>query len=100
LGGSSGSSRERFPEPDPLQPQRDRRERQIEHLGDLGCRVSGVSSVDVDLDGKRVTVVGSVLDDGAIRRAIYEAGYEALGAVEQVPTAGYVGAGSTRKGSQ
>ena len=47
---------------------------------------------------QRVTVAGSVLDDGAIRRAIYDAGYEALRAVEQAPTAGY-GAGSTREGS-
>jgi copper chaperone len=36
----------------------------------------GVESVDVDLEAKRVTVVGSVLDDAAIRAAIDEAGYE------------------------
>ena len=62
-------------------------------------RLGGVTSVEVDLEEQRVTVVGSVLDDGAIRRAIYDAGYEALSAVEQAPTAGYVRAGSTRKGS-
>jgi copper chaperone CopZ len=39
--------------------------------------VAGVESVDVDLDGKLVTVRGSVLDDAAIRAAIDEAGYQA-----------------------
>ena len=39
--------------------------------------VSGVDSVEVDLDAKVVTVGGSALDDGAIRAAIHEAGYEA-----------------------
>jgi copper chaperone len=38
--------------------------------------VSGVLAVDVDLTGKRVTVTGSGLDDGAIRDAIDEAGYD------------------------
>ena len=38
--------------------------------------VSGVDTVDVDLDAKVVTVGGSALDDGAIRAAIHEAGYE------------------------
>ncbi len=39
--------------------------------------VGGVESVDVDLDMKLVTVRGSDLDDGALRAAIEEAGYEA-----------------------
>jgi len=38
--------------------------------------IEGVESVDVDLAGKRVTVVGQELDDGALRAAIDEAGYE------------------------
>jgi copper chaperone CopZ len=38
--------------------------------------VPGVSSVDVDLDAKRVTVGGSDLDDAAVRAAIDEAGYD------------------------
>jgi copper chaperone CopZ len=38
--------------------------------------VSGVGSVDVDLDTKLVTVHGSNLDDAALRAAIDEAGYE------------------------
>lgn len=38
--------------------------------------VPGVSSVDVDLDAKRVTVAGSDLDDAAVRAAIDEAGYD------------------------
>lgn len=43
-------------------------------------RVSGVTRVEVDLDGKRVTVTGRDLDDGRLRAAIEEAGYEVVGA--------------------
>jgi copper chaperone len=39
--------------------------------------VAGVDSVEIDLDTKRVTVRGNELDDGALRVAIAEAGYEA-----------------------
>lgn len=39
--------------------------------------VTGVATVEVDLDAKRVTVSGEGLDDGAVRAAIEEAGYEA-----------------------
>ena len=39
--------------------------------------VEGVETVAVDLDSKRVEVTGELLDDGAIREAIVEAGYEA-----------------------
>jgi copper chaperone CopZ len=39
--------------------------------------VPGVDSVAVDLETKRVDVAGRALDDGAIRAAIEEAGYEA-----------------------
>lgn len=39
--------------------------------------VSGVDAVEVDLDTKLVRVLGSTLDDAAIRRAISEAGYAA-----------------------
>ena len=39
--------------------------------------VEGVETVDVDLDSKLVTVVGSGLDDTTLRAAIDEAGYEA-----------------------
>lgn len=39
--------------------------------------VDGVESVDVDLETKLVTVVGSGLDERALRAAIGEAGYEA-----------------------
>ena len=38
--------------------------------------VAGVSSVQVDLDAKTVVVRGDALDDGAVRAAIDEAGYE------------------------
>ena len=39
--------------------------------------VSGVESVAVDLDSKRVAVVGESLDDVTLRAAIEEAGYQA-----------------------
>ncbi len=39
--------------------------------------VAGVESVDVDLESKRVAIIGNGLDDAAIRAAIVEAGYEA-----------------------
>lgn len=40
--------------------------------------VSGVHSVEADLDTKLVTVKGERLDDAALRAAIGEAGYEAV----------------------
>jgi copper chaperone len=40
-------------------------------------KVEGVASVDVDLNTKLVVVHGSDLDDGALRAAIDEAGYDA-----------------------
>ncbi len=39
--------------------------------------VEGVEHVVVDLDSKVVTIRGRELDDGALRAAIVEAGYEA-----------------------
>jgi copper chaperone CopZ len=39
--------------------------------------VSGVDSVEVDVDTKVVTISGESLDDKALRSAIQEAGYEA-----------------------
>lgn len=39
--------------------------------------VSGVESVDVDLETKLVVVQGEGLDEAALRAAIVEAGYEA-----------------------
>ncbi|MDT0327078.1 heavy-metal-associated domain-containing protein [Nocardiopsis lambiniae] len=39
--------------------------------------VTGVTEVQVDLDAKRVTVIGEgPVDDAAVRAAIDEAGYE------------------------
>jgi len=38
--------------------------------------VPGVNEVDVDLAAKRVTITGTELDDGALRAAIDEAGYD------------------------
>ena len=39
--------------------------------------VIGVREVEVDLEAKRVRVLGEGVDDAAVRRAIEEAGYEA-----------------------
>jgi copper chaperone CopZ len=39
-------------------------------------QLAGVTSVDVDLPAKRVSVGGDELDDAAIRAAIDEAGYD------------------------
>jgi copper chaperone CopZ len=39
--------------------------------------VAGVEVVDIDLDTKIVRVTGEGLDDGALRAAIEQAGYEA-----------------------
>jgi hypothetical protein len=44
-----------------------------------GRALPGVDRVEVDLEHKRVAVTGRDLDDTAIRAAIYEAGYEAVG---------------------
>jgi copper chaperone len=43
---------------------------------ELGA-VIGVQQVDVDLEAKLVTVTGTDLNDGTLRAAIGEAGYEA-----------------------
>lgn len=39
--------------------------------------VYGVNGVEVDLERKLVTVSGEAVDDGLLRAAIHEAGYEA-----------------------
>jgi copper chaperone CopZ len=39
-------------------------------------QVAGVTAVAVDLDAKRVDVRGAGLDDGAVRAAIDEAGFD------------------------
>jgi copper chaperone len=38
--------------------------------------VTGVREVEVDLEAKRVRVLGDGVDDALVRRAIAEAGYE------------------------
>ncbi len=40
------------------------------------AEVPGVERVDVDLDSGRMTVSGEGVDDGAVRAAVAEAGYE------------------------
>ena len=47
-----------------------------EEVGDL----AGVTAVSVDLASGRMTVTGAGLDDGAIRAAVADAGYEAVAA--------------------
>ncbi|MEG3626759.1 heavy-metal-associated domain-containing protein [Streptomyces poriticola] len=42
--------------------------------------LAGVAEVDVDLTAGAVTVRGRGVDDGAVRAAIAEAGYEVTGA--------------------
>ena len=39
-------------------------------------KLPGIASVEVDLQAKRVTVVGGEVDDAAIRGAIDEAGFD------------------------
>ena len=39
-------------------------------------KLPGVASVHVDLESKRVSVIGEELDDAAVRAAIDEAGYD------------------------
>jgi copper chaperone len=41
--------------------------------------VAGVRDVDVDLATGRLTVIGDAIDDGAVRAAVSEAGYEVTG---------------------
>ena len=41
-------------------------------------QVPGVSVVTIDLEAKSVVVTGELLDEGTVRAAIVEAGYEAL----------------------
>ena len=41
------------------------------------AEVEGVEQIEVDLESKIVTVHGTELDDGALRAAIEEAGYQA-----------------------
>jgi copper chaperone len=40
------------------------------------AEVPGVSAVDVDLASGRMTVSGESVDDGAVRAAVADAGYE------------------------
>jgi copper chaperone CopZ len=40
------------------------------------AEVPGVQAVDVDLGSGRLTVTGAAFDDGAVRAAVEEAGYE------------------------
>lgn len=42
------------------------------------AEIEGVSAVDVDLAGGRVTVAGAGVSDDAVRAAVDEAGYEVV----------------------
>ena len=43
------------------------------------AEVPGVQAVDVDLASGRLTVTGAAVDDGAVRAAVVQAGYEVSG---------------------
>lgn len=43
------------------------------------AEVDGVETVDVDLDSGRLAVTGDGFDDGQIKAAVAEAGYEVVG---------------------
>jgi copper chaperone len=47
-------------------------------ITDEVSRVSGVESVEVDLDAKRVRVDGTDVDESAVIDAVDEAGYDAV----------------------
>jgi len=49
-------------------------------ITDEVSRVSGVESVEVDLDAKRVRVGGTDVDESAVIVAVDEAGYDAVAA--------------------
>ena len=49
-------------------------------ITDEVSRVSGVESVEVDLDAKRVRVGGTDVDESAVIDAVDEAGYDAVAA--------------------
>ena len=48
----------------------------VNAITDEVMKVEGVRELEIDLETKMVLVRGSDLDDGAIRAAIDEAGYE------------------------
>lgn len=49
-------------------------------ITDEVSRVSGVDSVEVDLDAKRMRVGGTDVDESAVIDAVDEAGYDAVAA--------------------
>jgi copper chaperone len=49
-------------------------------ITDEVSRVSGVDSVEVDLEAKRVRVGGTGVDESAVIDAVDEAGYDAVAA--------------------
>jgi len=51
----------------------------VNHVTTELTAVSGVDTVDIDLDTKAVIVTGSSLDKAALAAAVEEAGYEAVG---------------------
>ena len=54
----------------------------VMHVKNALAEVSGVSTVDVDLQKKSAVVSGDGLDDGALKAAVADAGYSvtAIGA--------------------
>ena len=50
----------------------------VMHVTQALKELAGVTNVQVDLAGKRAVVEGTNLDDGAMRAAVADAGYEVV----------------------
>ena len=53
----------------------------VHHVKNALVDVSGVESAEVSLAEKRAVVIGSALDDSALKSAVAEAGYEVISIV-------------------
>ena len=51
----------------------------VRHVHEALAEVNGVTTVDVDLESKKVVVMGEPLDREALFAAVREAGYEPVG---------------------
>lgn len=51
----------------------------VKHVKDALLEISGVSSVDVNLNGKYAVVEGENLSNEALKAAVEDAGYDVVG---------------------
>jgi copper ion binding protein len=51
----------------------------VKHVKDALLEINGVSSVDVNLDGKYAVVEGENLSNEAMKAAVEDAGYDVVG---------------------